>query len=95
MIVIHAYMEVKPEKTEGFLTFIQPLVQGSQKEAGNISYRFVQVVEIKNKFIMVEEWESALALEEHEKTPHFLSFTSQAEEYLLSPANVKKFTVQQ
>ncbi|ALC83469.1 MULTISPECIES: putative quinol monooxygenase [Bacillus] len=95
MIVIHAYMEVNPEKTEAFLNFVKPLVQASQQEPGNISYFLVQDVEVKNTFIMLEEWDTASDLEEHEKTPHFKSFSSQVGDYILSPLKVKKFTVQQ
>jgi quinol monooxygenase YgiN len=95
MIVIHAYMEVKSEKIDAFLNFVKPLVQASQKEPGNIRYFLVQDVEAKNTFIMLEEWGSASDLKEHESTPHFRSFISQVEEYILSPLNVKKFAVQQ
>ncbi|GED54831.1 MULTISPECIES: putative quinol monooxygenase [Brevibacillus] len=88
MIIIHATMHVNPEKTETFLQEIQPLIEASRAEAGNISYNLYQSAEKENTFLMAEVWKSPDAVASHNQSDHFKAFTAKAQEFLSAPLQV-------
>ena len=94
MIIIHAFLTVKPEYVEAFLDKSQALVAGSQAEEGNISYDLFQHPHKSGSFVVVEEWKDLEAIDFHNKTPHFTGFFAQAGEYFAAPAQIKRFFVE-
>ncbi|MCQ8279204.1 antibiotic biosynthesis monooxygenase [Acetobacteraceae bacterium KSS8] len=46
-------------------------VRESRKEAGCIEYAAYRTPDMPDRMTVVELWESAAALEQHNKTPHF------------------------
>lgn len=93
MKVIHAYFKVNPEKRSVFLEKVKPLIQASQTEEGNISYRLFEDTEDPNAFIMVEQWKDQEAIDFHFQTTHFNEFDSVEEECLAEPVQVDIFNV--
>lgn len=93
MNIIHAHFKVKPEARDAFLTHVQPLIEGSQAEEGNISYRLYEDTEIHNQFIMVEEWKDQEAIDFHNQTSHFKQFGKAAGDFFLEPPQVAVFKV--
>ncbi|WP_445490818.1 putative quinol monooxygenase [Niallia sp. 03133] len=94
MIIIHAVFNVNPEKRDGFLAAMKPLIAGSQAEAGNISYQLYEDVDALNTFIMVEKWKDEQAVKAHNQESHFTNFVVKAEEFLSEPLDVAKFSAE-
>lgn len=91
MIALQAYMQVKPEFRDEFLEKVQPLIQGSRAEKGNISYALFEEAENSNHFVMLEEWEDQEAIDIHSQAPHFVEFIGNAEKLLAAPLSLKRF----
>ncbi|MFB5676471.1 putative quinol monooxygenase [Paenibacillus terreus] len=91
MIIIHANLNVLPEKREAFLKLTEELVKASQAEEGNQRYTLMQDVNDPNKFTMVEEWKDQAAVDFHNQTTHFQSFVAAAPECLAEPLQVNVF----
>lgn len=84
---------MKPDARKEFLTQVKPLIEGSQAEEGNISYRLFEDTDQDHVFIMVEEWKDQAAIDFHNETPHFKKFGEVAGEFFLEPPVVKVFKV--
>lgn len=91
MIIIHARFHVDSAKQQAFLNEIQPLVSGSRKENGNVSYDLYEDTEKENVYTMVEVWENAEAVAHHNKSEHFTSFVDKANQFLTAPLEIKAF----
>ena len=62
---------VLQETQEEWLSFATELATESWKEDGCISYDVVRSKDTADRFVIVEEWESQIHLDNHFKTPHF------------------------
>ncbi len=91
MIIIHAEFNVDPAKHEAFLNEIQPLIEASRAENGNISYDLLKDTEVENKFTMVEVWQDQAAIANHNAIDHFTSFVGKAGNFLNAPLQVKAY----
>lgn len=92
MIVIHADMQIKPEKREAFLQTIQPLVAGSQAEDGCLRYTLTQDVANLNRFTMIEVWSDQDAVDRHNASSHFTGFFKVSNDFFAMPLKVEKFS---
>ncbi|TDQ41138.1 putative quinol monooxygenase [Aureibacillus halotolerans] len=88
MIIIHATMQVKPEKKDIFLQEMNAVIEGSRTEAGNNSYELFQDPSDANRFLMVENWKDMAAVEAHNTSSHFQTFSASAKELLSAPLKV-------
>ncbi|MDA1477850.1 putative quinol monooxygenase [Bacillus changyiensis] len=88
MIILQAYMNVKPEKRQSFLDGIQTLLKSSRKETGNTQYQLFENTENPNHFVMLEQWEDEKALLAHQQTEHFQSFIGSSTEALAEPLQI-------
>lgn len=70
-IKIVAHNFIKPECLDDAIEAFKPLVQGSRKEEGNISYDLFADIEDPYHLVIVEEWESMDFLPAHRETEHF------------------------
>lgn len=95
MIIIHAEIKVKAERRDEFLEQSAQLVQASQTEKGNISYRLFEEAGIPNTFMMVEEWKDDEAVKSHNQAEHFQAFGRMAAELLDAPLAVKRYSAEQ
>ncbi|MBP0725347.1 antibiotic biosynthesis monooxygenase [Bacillus sp. RG28] len=91
MIIIHARFHVDSTKQQTFLNEIQPLISGSRKENGNISYDLYKDIEKENVYTMVEVWENAESVANHNTSEHFTSFVAKAKQFLTAPLDIKAF----
>ncbi|MDR2027572.1 MAG: antibiotic biosynthesis monooxygenase [Prevotellaceae bacterium] len=92
-IVITAYLDIKPDQVEKFLTDVQEVITKSQAEEGNASYNLFADLKEKNKFVFVEEWKGQAAVDIHFATEHFKKFNTLMDEVAASPAKIKIFEV--
>ncbi|CAH1214316.1 MULTISPECIES: putative quinol monooxygenase [Paenibacillus] len=91
MIIIHATLQVNPEREEQFLAEAETLLNATHEEEGNISYELYKHVSRSNVYIMVEEWRDAEAVAGHNASPHFTGFAAKAGEFLTAPLDVKVY----
>lgn len=73
MITIVAKAIVKEGKRDEFIETVQPMIQGSQAEEGNISYDLFEDLDNQHVLSFIEQWKDAEAIELHNSTPHFLA----------------------
>lgn len=91
MIIIHAFMKIKPESRDKFFDLTKPIIMGSQAEEGNITYRLYESTEEINTFVFLEEWEDQDAVNFHNDTPHFKEFIEKVQDHLVDPPHVNQF----
>lgn len=77
MITIVANFKVKQECIEQFKQLARICVRNTRKERGNLSYKIFQGRCTPNEFTFIEEWLNDVAIEAHNKMPHFISFIEQ------------------
>ena len=74
MILILANITTTIEAIDATRAAIAEMETASQAEPGCISYRFTQEVSHPERMVVVEQWASVAALEEHFATPHMAAF---------------------
>jgi quinol monooxygenase YgiN len=92
-IVITAYLDIKTDQVEKFLTEVQEVITKSKAEEGNASYNLFADLNEKNKFVFVEEWKGQAAVDIHFATEHFKKFNALMDAVAASPAKIKIFEV--
>lgn len=91
MIIIHADMQIKPEKREAFLQTVQALVAGSQAEDGCLRYTLTQDVSNLDRFTMIEVWTDEEAVQRHNASSHFTGFFKVSTDFFALPLKADKF----
>ncbi|MHA0857765.1 putative quinol monooxygenase [Paenibacillus sp. CMAA1364] len=94
MIIIHATFNIISNQNEAFMKEIQPLIDASRAETGNISYDLFKSTDKDNVLIMVEVWQDTEAVASHNTSAHFTSFVGMAANFLASPLDVKVYNGQ-
>ena len=77
MITIGANFKVKAECVDQFKRLALVCVRNTRKERGNLSYKIYQGRYTPAEFTFIEEWLNDVAIEYHNKMPHFLTFIDQ------------------
>lgn len=72
MKVINAIFFIKAEQRENFLADAKVLLASARAEEGCLAYELYESFEEANKFVMVENWRDAAAIEAHNQTPALL-----------------------
>jgi quinol monooxygenase YgiN len=93
MLVLHAFIKVKPEFREEFLNSARQAMAGSKAEEGCNSYHLYEDAVEPNSFIMVEEWKDAAALEFHFNTEHFKAHRAHTEGMYVEPTRLVRYEV--
>jgi quinol monooxygenase YgiN len=73
-ITLIAALTALPGHAEAVESSLRQLVPPSQAEAGCLQYNLHRHQEQANRFIMVEQWLDAEALNAHQQTAHFKHF---------------------
>jgi len=89
-VTIVAQLLVKKEYREELLKLCDELVPASRAEAGNSHYDLYEDMENPLAFTLLELWNSAEAIEEHNATPHFKKLIQFVEAKKLESLNIQK-----
>ena len=73
-------MKARPEKRRELVQTVLALAAETRKEKGCLGWNFYQDVEEENAFVLTQEWESQVELDEH--------FRSEAFDVLIGGANL-------
>ncbi|MCD8261481.1 MAG: antibiotic biosynthesis monooxygenase [Bacteroides sp.] len=73
MITIVAKFTLKAGKKQEFIQAVTPMIEGSRKESGNVSYNLFEDIRNNNILTFIEEWKDKGAIDFHNQTEHFLT----------------------
>jgi quinol monooxygenase YgiN len=93
MVVVVGRVQTDADKREALIRVGQTVAGASRQEPGCISYRLYEDTEIDNEFVIVEEWESSEALQQHFATAHVAEFLRDIPATLVAPPDVKFHTI--
>jgi len=82
----------RPDAVQAIKTIVLTLTDRSRREEGCVSYEALQDRDAPERFVLVEEWTSAAALDAHNRTPHFHEAVSAAGPLLAAPLQVGRYT---
>jgi len=82
MIKVMAKFFAKEDKIENILELAKILVEETVKEDGCINYEMYQDVKDPSTLIMIEEWETIEALNNHMASEHFKKIVPQMSEFM-------------
>src|SRR5690554_1800376 len=87
MIIITAFIRVKKNSAEleKINSLFTRLIDETRKEPGCQKYDLHEVTDQPGLFIMMEEWASEYALEDHNNFKHFKNFIASAGSYFTFP----------
>ena len=74
-----AQFQIKPDRIDDFLSAVEPCINLTNEEKGCVTYNIHQDRANGNKFMMIEEWASRAALDEHLETDHVKAFSAKME----------------
>jgi quinol monooxygenase YgiN len=89
MIVVIARVQTDAERRERLVEMGQALVLASRRDAGCLAYDLYEDVARENAFVVVEEWESREALDQHFATPHIAAFMGAIGNVVVEPPDVR------
>ena len=83
MIYLIATLKVEAGMKNKLAELVQPCLEGTRKEAGNISYDLLVNIKDDTSLVFVERWDSMEALDNHFTEPHFLKWREALTPHLL------------
>ena len=93
MLIVIANITVKNGKGGELLGKAQNLVDNTRLEEGNIEYNIFSSTEDENDFVVLEQWTTQDALDEHLETDHFNQFVKDTEDVLAKDIDINVYTV--
>ena len=82
MIILNVFFKVSPSKEADFLSVLHNMVTESNKEAGCLRYQLWNNDADPLHYALIEAWTSTAALEEHQKTAHWIAFNDVVNSFL-------------
>lgn len=83
MYYLIATLKIDPANLPVIKEAVAACIEGTRKEAGNISYDLHESVSDPSTIVFVERWETKAALEAHFNEPHFLAWREIGSQYFL------------
>jgi quinol monooxygenase YgiN len=93
MLIIHATMQLDPDRRDEALDVVADLAASSRAEPGVIDYAVTEDVESPGTLRFVERYEDRDALAAHQETDHYRAFDARREELLDGAADGTLFDV--
>ena len=81
MKVINASFFIRENQRENFLSDAAKLILETRKEEGCLAYTLYESLEERNTFMMVENWQDQLAIENHNQSPLLQKFVHKIDDY--------------
>ena len=93
-LVVIAYLKVKPEHRETFLSLANNVVtMTNETEEGANSYAFYESKDTPNLFFFFEDWQNEAAFESHLEQIYTKALTDKYPEILAEPADVRIYDI--
>ena len=91
MKVINASFFIRENQRENFLSDAAKLISETRKEDGCLAYTLYESLEERNTFMMVENWQDQLAIENHNQSPLLQKFVHKIPDYSTKAPVLKIF----
>jgi len=91
MLVVHVFVQVKPEGIESFKQATLANARESIKEPGIARFDVSQQEDDPTKFVLVEVYRSTEAPAAHKQTAHYLAWRDAVEPLMAVPRNSVKY----
>jgi quinol monooxygenase YgiN len=93
MIVLVLKLEVHQGKKEEFIEIAKRMVEGSQKEAGNIEYNLYEELDEPNTVAFIEKWKDQEAMDLHERMEYFTNNIGKLKSLCAKPPIRNRFDI--
>lgn len=93
MIVLVLKLELQEGKKEEFIQIAKLMVEGSQKEAGNIEYNLYEELDEPNTVAFIEKWQDQEALDLHETMEYFTNNIGKLKSLCAKPPVRNRFDI--
>ena len=87
-IVVAAIVEVRPEARDEALTALTAGIAATHGEQGCVAYALHEDVEQPARFVILEKWATATALQEHGQTEHLKAMFAAVGPLLAQPPTI-------
>jgi quinol monooxygenase YgiN len=87
-IVVIAIVDVRPEAREQALAALTAGIEATHGEEGCVAYALHEDIETPGRFVIVEKWATAAALDEHAQTSHLKAMFTAVGPLLLAPPTI-------
>ena len=85
MVVMHVFIQVKPEYIEAFKAATIENARNSIQEPGIARFDLIQQEDDPTRFVLVEVYRTAEAVAQHKETAHYLKWFDTAPEMMAVP----------
>lgn len=92
MITLNVFFDVKEENKKEYLELLDQMVVESNKEEGCSYYHLLEDQTQTNRFTLIEYWDNQAALDEHNKTSHWIHFNDTVNNYLTTSYEEHHYT---
>ena len=91
MIRVLASFHLTPGNFDKAMEIAKELVVATRQEEGCIQYDFAQSTKDENQLVIIEDWESQAALDDHGKLPHFVNLIPKLSALCTEPPAIDTF----
>ena len=91
MLVVHVFVQVKPESIEAFRAATLENARGSIREAGVVRFDVLQQEDDPSRFVLVEIFRDADAPARHKETDHYARWRDAVEPMMAAPRGSVRF----
>jgi quinol monooxygenase YgiN len=92
MLVVHVFVDVKPDRVEDFKRATIENASNSLNEPGIVRFDVVQQMDDPTKFVLVEVYKTSEDPARHIETVHYRKWRDRVADLMASPRSQKKYT---
>jgi quinol monooxygenase YgiN len=85
MIIVHVFIEVKPEYLESFISATKANASASLQEPGIVRFDFLQAEDNPYRFVLNEVYRTEADTARHKETNHYQTWKKVVEEMMAVP----------
>jgi quinol monooxygenase YgiN len=94
MVLVIAKFRPKPDRMEELLALLEEVQAASREDDGCEHYGYYREIADDLRFVAVEEWRDAHALEAHLATPHVAKLIAALPEHAAEPPSIVAHTIE-
>ena len=91
LLVVHVYVQVKPEHVEAFKAATIANADASRREPGIARFDVMQQTDDPTRFVLVEAYRDASAPAAHKETKHYATWRDTVASMMATPRTSVKF----
>ena len=92
MLIVHVFVQVKPQDVEDFIAASLENASESVKEPGVARFDVIQQADDPNRFVLVEVYRTADDPARHKETAHYQKWRDTVADMMAEPRSAIKYT---